>query len=234
MPQTKAAEHMVSEIEALGEQTRLALQRYEAVFPALGEAMKGEIASHDNLADAALAVIAIADAAAAAFRTHFPNPPALACRAACDACCHLYVMVPPGMAEAMAAHLVARLEPSALVALKLDLQKAVDAAQSLPDPSKLHHRCPLLGADGLCTVYEVRPLTCRAFTSKSAAACRSLVFDPRSPIASIPQNPSHFAVYVEATKALEGAARTRGLPHHQRSLPAALLEVFASLDDDGI
>ena len=232
MGQTDATEHMVSEIEALAEQTRLALQRYEAVFPALGQAMSGEIATHDSLADAALAVMAIADAAAAAFLAHFPNPPVLACRAGCDACCHLYVMVPPGMAEAMARHLVAHLDPSAIAALKTELQKAVDAAQNLPDPSKLHYRCPLLGADGLCTVYEVRPLTCRAFTSKSAAACRSLVFDPRSPVASIPQSPSQFAVYVEATKALESGARTRGLPHHQRSLPAALLEVLSGPNDD--
>ncbi len=230
MSEISAAQSMASEIEALGEQTRLALQRYEAVFPALGQAMAGEITSHDTLADAALAVMAIADAAAAAFMAHFPNSPVLACRAGCDACCHLYVMVPPGVAEAIARHLVAHLAPPAIAALKTELQKAVDAAQGLPDPSKLHYRCPLLGIDGLCTVYEVRPLTCRAFTSKSAAACRSLVFDPRSPVASIPQNPSSFAVYVEATKALEGAARTRGLPSRQRSLPAALLEVLSGLD----
>ena len=229
MPPTPATEHMVAEIEALGEQTRLALQRYEAVFPALGEAMSREIASHDNLADAALAVMAIADAAAAAFQAHFPNPPVLACRAGCDACCHLHVMVPPGVAEAMARHLVTHLAPPALDALKAELQKAVEAAQGLPDPSKLHYRCPLLGIDGLCTVYEVRPLTCRAFTSKSAAACRSLVFDPRSSVSSIPQSPSHFAVYVEATKALETEARTRNLPSRQRSLPAALLESLSDL-----
>ena len=230
MPQTSATEHMVSEIAALGEQTRLALQRYEAVFPALGQVMAGEIAGHDTLADAALAIMAFADAAAAAFTAHFPNPPVLACRAGCDACCHLHVMVPPGVAEAMARHLVAHLAPSALAALKTELQKAVDAAQGLPDPSKLHYRCPLLGIDGLCTVYEVRPLTCRAFTSKSAAACRSLVFDPRSSVSSIPQNPSTFAVYVEATKALENAARGRGLPSRQRSLSAALLQSLSGLE----
>jgi len=230
MSQISAAERMASEIAALGEQTRLALQRYEAVFPALGEAMSGEIASHANLADAALAVMAIADVAAAAFMAHFPNQPVLACRAGCDACCHLHVMVPPGVAEAMARHLVAHLAAPALAALKTELQKAVEAAQGLPDPSKLHYRCPLLGVGGLCTVYEVRPLTCRAFTSKSAAACRALVFDPRGSVTNIPQNPSQFAVYVEATKALESAARTRGLPSRQRSLPAALLEVFSDLE----
>ncbi len=229
MPTTPATEPMVSEIAALGEQTRQALQRYEAVFPTLGEAMSGEIASHDDLADAALAVMAMADAAADAFKAHFPNPPVLACRAGCDACCHLHVMVPPGVAEAMARHLVTHRPPFELAALKAELQKATDAAQDVPDPSKLHYRCPLLGIDGLCTVYEVRPLTCRAFTSKSAAACRSLVFDPQSPVSSIPQSPSHFAVYVEATKALETAARMRDLPSRQRSLAPALLEALAGI-----
>lgn len=229
MPQTPATEPMISEIAALGEQTRLALQRYEAVFPALGEAMSGEIAGHADLADAALAVMAFADAAAQAFTAHFPNPPVLACRAGCDACCHLHVMVPPGVPEAIARHLVAHLSPPLLTALKAELQKATDAGQGVPDPSKLHYRCPLLGIDGLCTVYEVRPLTCRAFTSKSAAACRSMVFDPKSAVSSIPQNPSTFSVYIEATKALEGAARARGLASRQRSLAPALLESLSAI-----
>jgi Fe-S-cluster containining protein len=33
-------------------------------------------------------------------------------------------------------------------------------------------RCPLLGDDGNCTVYEARPLICRAWTSTSAQTCQ--------------------------------------------------------------
>ncbi|MDE1996631.1 MAG: YkgJ family cysteine cluster protein, partial [Rhizobiaceae bacterium] len=213
-------------IADVGEQTRLVAERYEGIFPALRSALSYELSQAPSLAEGARAVMAITDAAANALMTHFPNQPARDCRAGCDACCHLYVMIPPGIAEAIGEYLVEHLDSAALAALRVELEQAADAAAKLPDPFMLRHRCPLLGSDGLCTIYDVRPLTCRAFTSKSAAACRSLVFDPDGPVSSVPQNPSQFRVYVEATGALEQEARARGLPAQQKGLAAALLEVL--------
>ncbi len=225
-----AADRIASEIASVGEQTRQAAERYEGVFLALRRALKDELSQAASLADAALAAMAIADAAASAFVAHFPNQPARDCRAGCDACCHLYVMIPPGVAEAIGDYLIKRLDPAALTELRGELERAAAAADALADPSRLRHRCPLLGSDGRCTIYEVRPPTCRAFTSKSAAACRSLVFDPNGPVSTIPQNPSQFRVYIEATGALEQAALSRGLPPRQRGLAAALLAALPGQD----
>ncbi|WP_210251411.1 YkgJ family cysteine cluster protein [Neorhizobium sp. P12A] len=214
------------DIAAVGELTRLAAERYDGVYVSLRAAMMEALSRAADLGDGARAVMDMADAAAGAIMEHYPNQPARACRAGCDACCHLYVMIPPGIAEAIAAYLTERLEPEALLKLRGELQKAADAAAGLADPSTLVHRCPLLGSDGLCTIYEVRPLTCRAFTSKSAAACRSMVFDPESAVTTITQNPAQFRVYVEATSALQQAARLRGLSAQQKGLSAALLEIL--------
>jgi Fe-S-cluster containining protein len=221
-----ATDRITADIAAVGELTRLAAERYDGVYASLRAAMMDALSEAASLGAGARVVMDMADAAASAIMEHYPNQPARACRAGCDACCHLYVMIPPGIAEAIGDHLTERLSPEALSVLRGKLQTAADAAAGLADPSTFVHRCPLLGADGFCTIYEVRPLTCRAFTSKSAAACRSMVFDPESTVTTITQNPAQFRVYVEATGALEQAARLRGLPVQQKGLSAALLEVL--------
>jgi hypothetical protein len=221
-----AQDPLPAEISALGQQMRQIAARYEAVFSTLQRNLAASTASAPSLAEGARAAMALADAAADALVTHLPNQPVRACQAGCDACCHLYVMVPPGVAEAISGFLVERLDPAALTDLRMELQQAAKAADALADPTTLRRRCPLLGADGLCTVYEVRPPTCRAFTSSAVAACRALAFDPNGAGAAIPQNPSQYRVYVEATAALEQAARARGASDRQTGLAAALLAVL--------
>jgi hypothetical protein len=225
MPETDA-DRIIAEVASVGEQTRQAAARYEGVFVALRRALQDQLLQAASPAAGARAVMATADAVASAIETYFPNQPKRDCRAGCDACCHLYVMIPPGVADAIGDYLIERLGRAALAELRIELEKAAAATAALADPATLRYRCPLLGPDGLCTIYEVRPLTCRSFTSASAAACRSLVFDPNSAVAAISQNPSRFRVYVEATKALEQAAVSRGQPPAQKGLAAALLAVL--------
>lgn len=217
---------ITAEIASVGEQTRQVAERYDGVYVMLRAAMMDVLSEAVSLGEGARIVMDMADAAASAIVEYYPNQPTRACRAGCDACCHLYVMIPPGIAEAIAVYLTPTLDDIALATLQIELRKAVEAAALLEDPTTLINRCPLLGPDGLCTIYEVRPLTCRAFTSKSAAACRSLVFEPNGPVTTIPQNPAPFRVYVEATGALEQAARLRGMSAQQKGLSAALLEVL--------
>lgn len=223
---SSATDRIAAEIAFVGEQTRMVAERYDGVYGQLRSAMAEELAEAESLAKGARAIMEMADAAAAAIMEHYPNQPTRACHAGCDACCHLYVMIPPGIAEAIADHLIETRSPTALADLRVELEKTAAAAEGLADPSTLIRRCPLLGADGLCTIYEVRPLTCRAFTSRSAAACNSMVFDPDGPVTTITQNPAQFRVYVEATAALENAARLRGLSAQQKGLSAALLDVL--------
>lgn len=218
-----AVDRIISEITSVGEQTRQLAGRYEGLFLELRRTLKDELSRASSLADAALIAMAIADAAASAFTSHFPHQPRRDCHAGCDACCHLYVTIPPGVAEVIVDFLTERLDPVAVAALRVELIKAAAAADASTDPTRLRHPCPLLGSNGLCMIYDVRPLTCRAFTSKSAAACRSLVFDPNGTVAAIAQSPSQFRVYIEATGALEQAASSRGLPAQQTGLAKALL-----------
>lgn len=217
---------IVAEIAAVGELTRRAADRYEGIYRALRQTLRDALAEISDPAGRALAAMTIADAAAEAFAARFPNQPTTDCRPGCDACCHLHVMIPPGVAEAIGAYLVEHLGSSALAELKLELEQAAATAEAAPDPTALRRRCPLLGADGRCTIYAVRPLTCRAFTSRSAAACRRLAFDPNGPASAISQNPSQFRVYVEATAALEQAALAHGQAPRQMGLARGLLQAL--------
>ncbi|CAA7623532.1 hypothetical protein MCP1_40113 [Candidatus Terasakiella magnetica] len=95
---------------------------------------------------------------------------ALACKVGCTACCHQSVNVTAGQVMVVKAYILRH--------LKGDLPKIA---------SRLRHtrkglgetmgavgvRCPLLDQEGGCTVYEARPLSCRAFNSFDRGACEA-------------------------------------------------------------
>ncbi|HEY8333709.1 MAG TPA: YkgJ family cysteine cluster protein, partial [Tardiphaga sp.] len=182
------------------------------------------LAQAPTMEDAARDAAELADAAAAAIRDHIPNQPALTCASGCSPCCHLHVQVPPGVAAAMVRHIDARFAPADRAALHGRLAQAAATIAAAADPATLRLRCPLLGTDERCTVYDVRPLSCRAFTSRSLARCQQVVFGNDPTAGGVEQNAAHFRVHLEATAALEQEARNRGLPDRQKGLAQALLE----------
>jgi Fe-S-cluster containining protein len=228
----QAIDFMSENISEVGTLMRSLSGRYEGIFSNFRAACDVTLAQADSLADAARDVAEIATAAAASVRANIPNQPALACSGGCAACCHLYVQVPPGVAALMAAHIATHFSPAERNALHDRLAAAAAAVNAAADPAKLRLRCPLLGPDDRCTVYEVRPLTCRAFTSKSVARCQQVVFGDVPEGAGVEQNAAHFRIHMEATFALESAARARGLPDGQKGLAQALLDEMGSQPAD--
>lgn len=214
----------ISEVGAL---MRSLSGRYEGIFGNLRAAYGVAFEQADTIADAARDATAIADAATAAIREHIPNQPGNACASGCAACCHLYVQVPPGTATVMARHIAAHFTPDQQTALRARLEVAAAAARDAADVTKLRLRCALLGDDNRCTVYDVRPLTCRAFTSRSVARCHDVVFGVVPEGTGVEQNAAHYRIHMEATFALEQAARNRGLSDAQKGLAQALLEAMA-------
>jgi Fe-S-cluster containining protein len=221
----QAIDYVSDDIAEVGALMRGLSGRYEAIFSNLGAALSVALEQSATMADAFRDAAAIAEAASSSLRDNIPNQPATACTAGCSACCHLYVQVPPGTAAAMATHILTTFAPGDRAALHDRLTVAA-AAVAAADPARLRLRCPLLGADDRCTVYEVRPLSCRAFTSRSVARCHDVVFGEVPAGAGVEQNAAHFRIHLEATSALEQAARLRGLQDAQRPLAQALLEAM--------
>ncbi|MDH6260613.1 YkgJ family cysteine cluster protein [Bradyrhizobium sp. BR13661] len=219
-----------NDIAEVGALVRSLSSRYERIFENLRASFAVELGRADSMVAAAHAGVAIADAAATSFREHMPNQPVIACSASCAACCHLHVKVPPGVAALISDYITANFSVEDRAALRVRLENAAAASRHAADATALRQRCPLLGQDDRCSVYPVRPPSCRAFTSGSVSRCHEVVFGPNTDGGGVTQSAAHFRIYMEATAALETAARNRGIPHHQIELSAALLDQIGPSD----
>ena len=225
MDSQQAGRHVAAEIEGVGTTMRSLAGRYEGIFTGLAATLQAALTRAASMADAARDAVDIAEAAASSFRDHIPNQPATACASGCAPCCHLYVQVPPGSVALIAGFIEAHFTPPARAALIERLAIAATAFRATPAPQRLRLPCVLLGDDHRCTVYEVRPLSCRAFTSRSLPRCQQVVFGDAE--GGVEQNAGHFRIFTEATFALEQAAKDRGLPAAQQGLVLALLDEMA-------
>ena len=108
-----------------------------------------------------------AEAAGSAFRRADDLTPvgAVDCAAGCAFCCHLLVTVTPSEAVVIAA----RLDDAQRARVAANARKARDLSPGAYRRARI--RCALLDDDDRCTVYDVRPLKCRAHTSTSRARC---------------------------------------------------------------
>lgn len=213
----------MEDIATVGELTRMVTQRYDGMFQDFYAVLLEAIGSAPDMAAAALTAMALADAAVESVRTNFTGQPRFACAKGCSPCCHLFVAVPPGVADAIAAHVEARFPPDERAKLVLRLEQKVEADLASPTPHLLRTPCALLDEGGSCMVYEVRPLSCRSFTSTSLPRCQQVVFGDNPDGGGVDQNPARYRLYEYATRALEEEARRRGLPARQQGLSATLL-----------
>lgn len=104
---------------------------------------------------------ASAQAQEAATRLYPEVPARIQCRAQCSWCCHeplqVHILDAVSVASGLPTALEYRLETRISSQLKRNFQP-----------------CPLLGSDQNCSVYEHRPLVCRAFHSLDVARCKEI------------------------------------------------------------
>lgn len=227
----QTVDRVVGEFAEVGALTRSVADRFEGVFRTYRGELQRLADGAPTVADAARDVIAVLEAAGSGFSAAFPNQPATDCAAGCAFCCHLAVAVPPGVAEMIADHVAETFSSEARSALMVRLRAAEALAIAAADPTSLRDRCPLLGPDNRCTVYAVRPISCRAFTSPSATRCETLIAGA-APDGGIPQNASLFRLHRDATAVLEQTARVRGEPAMQKGLAEALLDAMGRPGED--
>jgi len=105
---------------------------------------------------------------------------AVACRAGCDHCCYQSVGVTAPEALAIFDHLSRTLADDELerVAAHVAAQRARTRGLSTTERFSPDHPCAFLDAStGRCTIYEVRPLSCRGMNSLDAAECERRLRD---------------------------------------------------------
>ena len=103
----------------------------------------------------------------------------IACAAGCAACCHQLVAIAPAEAAAVAQFVVQRFTPDERKDLveRVGALDAVTRGKTTIDRARLRLPCAFL-ADGRCSIYEARPLRCRAVHSRDAGHCGWVLVNP--------------------------------------------------------
>ncbi|WP_437308203.1 YkgJ family cysteine cluster protein [Sorangium sp. So ce388] len=106
---------------------------------------------------------------------------AVACRAGCDHCCYQAVGVTPPEALAIADHLRTTLPDAELARVAQRVSEGHERTRDLPSAERFSpdHPCPFLES-GRCSIYEVRPLSCRGMNSLDAGECATRLRDPEA------------------------------------------------------
>lgn len=104
---------------------------------------------------------------------------AVACRAGCDHCCYQSVGVTPPEALAIVDHLRQTLSGEELVQLASHIDEAHEKTAGLSADARFspEYPCPFLDR-GQCSIYEVRPLSCRGMNSLNAEECATRLREP--------------------------------------------------------
>ena len=137
------------------------------------------------------------------------QPPA--CEAGCSCCCCVQVQVLPPEVLHLAGHLKKTRSQEELAALSTALAEHGNRVKGLTpgQQSAIDDPCPLL-VDGLCSVYEARPIACRSANSTDAQRCLTAL-DPGSSSSANETYVHQVTVCRRATNALAAGMRDTGL-----------------------
>jgi hypothetical protein len=144
---------------------------------------------------------------------------ALACRAGCNFCCHLRVLVLPHEAIALFRYLQSQMPPVKADRVRAKLREYTRSA-AVPEARRA---CAFL-IDGECAAYAVRPNACAAYHSLSRPRCEQSFQEPLLPAGTVALE-SLQVVAMALEDGVNSALQAQGLSH----LPAELHTAVAAL-----
>jgi Fe-S-cluster containining protein len=136
----------------------------------------------------------------------------IACRRGCSTCCQAKVLVIAPEVLRIGEHLRKTKTADELNAL-LELVRQADTTTrglSRAERADAHIPCPLLDAEGGCSIHDIRPLVCRSWTSFDARACEAYWQAPGDQLTP-PQWPVGYELAQVMAAALGKACFDRGL-----------------------
>ena len=158
-----------------------------------------------------------------------------ACRAGCHYCCYEQVNVTPPEVFSLVEHIRANWSDGRLQSLRKRLRAAAGKSRGLDHEGYFaaRIRCPLLNAEGKCSVYAVRPLMCRAYNSLDVKACELAARNASKPARErgVRTNGSIHGIMDGAFGGLQEALKKSG---RQDFLPSLTVALHQALDDPGL
>ncbi len=152
---------------------------------------------------------------------------ALACERGCHYCCHLRVEIRPHEAFVLAQHIQTKFTPAQRDHALAKIDKNLARLTSLTAEQHIRAGIPCaLLEDGVCSVYEGRPATCRKYYSVSVETCRNAFNDTAAPLTGQIEDEqvrlAGNAVALGYAKGLEDAGRDATLYELHFALRSAL------------
>jgi len=120
----------------------------------------------------------------------------VACQSGCAHCCYQSVGVTPPEAMAIALHLRETRSAEDLARVRSKVGTFAERVRGLSSDQRVSPSlpCPLLEGEQ-CSIYEVRPLSCRGVNSLDAETCRQNLHDPEARAASVAgKAPGHLLI----------------------------------------
>lgn len=153
----------------------------------------------------------------------------LDCCAGCSICCSLRIEVYAHEVFLIADHILATFSDPELFALKERLAAHSEKVLALTpaEHAMQNHVCPLLQKDGRCSVYPVRPQTCRRHHSLDVTACQFAYDHPTDLDFPSPHHPELFRVLTEAMRLNTEAYAQLGFDTTVYELGTALEEALS-------
>lgn len=210
---------------------RNAMQQFEAgVVQAQSSASTG-IMQGDRISLTVLDLAADAEDRVRDLSDASPDRTSIACRAGCSACCRIAVSLTAPEAIRIAEQLRSTLTESELAAVRERIRRTSQRVShlTLEERARAKTPCALLGDDGACTIYDVRPIGCRGWTSFSREACdRALEQGIVGHGAAVDR--IAFSAAGCVTEGLEAAMRTAGLDAQSYEFHSAVLRALDAKD----
>jgi len=153
-----------NEITTAAANTAHAMLRGEATLERTVKLAESAMAAMSRLADGLLARAAAGS---------------VACKDGCDHCCYQSVGVTPPEALAIANHLRQNLAASEFTRIVAHISASHERTRGLSAEERFSpdYPCPFLN-EGSCSIYEVRPLSCRGMNSLDADECSARLRQP--------------------------------------------------------
>ncbi len=151
----------------------------DIAFLRRGLARERREADRDVRADGALAALGRSQLRHDAVLAAAADASTLACRDGCAWCCHFSVDVRAVEVFVILDHIERHFTPERRALLRAEITRNADRFAGEDDDARLTRTepCPFL-AGGRCSIYPVRPQTCRNYHATDVTGCRVSVEDP--------------------------------------------------------
>jgi len=150
------------------------------------------------------------------------------CSVGCNFCCRTTrIHVAPPEVLLIAEYLRASCAHEELDTVRDRIEHTAHQVSTMSEEEQTRARvpCALLSQDGKCSVYEVRPIRCRAWCSLTKERCRE-GFDTGSPTTTTQIDGYAYAMGIAVSEGLEYAVKHAGLDGEQYELHNSLLRAL--------